>query len=159
MRDTSALMQIGELARRASVSPRTIHYYESLGLLAPAERQGQGYRYYDGEALRRLARIEQLKRLGLTLEEIGRVLDSYFADPAGDPEGLQGKREVLRLLEQHLAEADRRLEDLQRFRDDLIGKIARVRAMIDAANAAAAAVLLRRASGQRAAAGESEPVG
>lgn len=51
------LMRIGELAERAGVSHRTIHYYEGLGLLQPAEREGVGYRYYDETSLRRINKI------------------------------------------------------------------------------------------------------
>ncbi|WP_442949051.1 MerR family DNA-binding transcriptional regulator [Nostoc sp.] len=39
-------MRIGELADKAGVTPRTIRYYESLGLLYPSERQGRSFRYY-----------------------------------------------------------------------------------------------------------------
>ena len=106
-----SLMQIGELAERAGVSHRTIHYYERLNLLAPAEREGAGYRYYDGVALKRLEKIAALKRLGLSLEEIGQVIDLYFVDPGG----IQGKEKVLAILERHRAETAARLAELTGF--------------------------------------------
>jgi DNA-binding transcriptional MerR regulator len=137
MRDTSTLMQIGELARRAGVSQRTIHYYESLGLLAPAEREGQGYRYYDGEVLRRLQKIDQLKGLGLTLDEIAPVLPLYFGDEA-DPTEIAGKRRVIALLKEHLAEADRRVAEMRRFRDEVAANIARLEGYIRDAEAGGA---------------------
>lgn len=49
-------MQIGELSERAKVSHRTIHYYERLGLVKPAEREGVGYRYYDEVSVKRRRR-------------------------------------------------------------------------------------------------------
>jgi DNA-binding transcriptional MerR regulator len=138
MRDTSGLLQIGELARRAGVSQRTIHYYESLGLLTPAQREGQGYRYYDGEALRRLQKIDQLKGLGLTLEEIAPVLPLYFGADA-DPTEVAGKRRVIALLRGHLAEADRRLAEMRHFRDEVAANIARLEGYVREAEAAGAA--------------------
>ena len=53
----SSLMRIGELSDRAGVSHRTIHYYERLGLIKPAEREGAGYRYYDEITVKRLEKI------------------------------------------------------------------------------------------------------
>ena len=67
-------MRIGEFAEQAGVTPRTIRYYEGLGLLGPNEREGQGFRYYTEIELKRLQKIDTLKQLGLTLEEIGEVL-------------------------------------------------------------------------------------
>ncbi|WP_282572036.1 MerR family transcriptional regulator [Roseomonas acroporae] len=127
MDDAAAgLMQIGELAERAGVSHRTIHYYERLGLLAPAARQGGGYRYYDETALKRLEKIAALKRLGLDLGEIAQVIDLYFVDPIG----LRGKEKVLEILERHQAETTARLRELGRFREELDANIARMRRLI-----------------------------
>ncbi|MEQ8966655.1 MAG: MerR family transcriptional regulator [Azospirillaceae bacterium] len=123
---TDCRMKIGELARRADVSHRTIHFYENRGLLAPAERQGAGYRYYDEEALARLRKIQQLKRIGLSLEEIAEVIDLYFADDSG----AKGKRRVLEILEGHLRDTDARIADLVEFRADLKANIDRVRALL-----------------------------
>ncbi|PSO72672.1 MAG: transcriptional regulator, partial [Cyanobacteria bacterium QH_8_48_120] len=67
-------MRIGELAEQAGVTPRTIRYYESLGLLEPSEREGTGFRYYTEAELARLQKINALKELGLSLEEISSVL-------------------------------------------------------------------------------------
>jgi DNA-binding transcriptional MerR regulator len=44
-------MRIGEFAEQAGVTPRTIRYYEDLGLLGPNEREGQGFRYYTSTEL------------------------------------------------------------------------------------------------------------
>ncbi|MFT3691133.1 MerR family transcriptional regulator [Paenirhodobacter sp.] len=119
-------MQIGELAQRAKVSHRTIHYYERLGLLHPAEREGAGYRYYDDMALKRLEKIAALKRLGLNLEEIAAVLDLYFVDATG----IRGKEKVLEILQAQLAKADTQLHELTAFRRDLASNIARMEQLI-----------------------------
>src|SRR6266540_3638777 len=61
-------MRIGELATRAGVTTRTVRYYEGLGLLESARRETSGHRQYDEGALARLAKIDWLKRMGLTLD-------------------------------------------------------------------------------------------
>lgn len=122
------LMRIGELAERAGVSHRTIHYYERLGLLQPTEREGAGYRYYDDTALRRLLKIAALKRLGLSLEQIGEVIDLYFEDPTGS--GIKGKQRVLQILEEQRAQTDAQLRELTAFRNDLDANIRRIQGYI-----------------------------
>ncbi len=122
-------MQIGELAERAGVSHRTVHYYERLGLLAPAQREGSGYRYYDEICLNRLEKIAALKRLGLSLEEIGQVIDLYFTDATG----IKGKEKVLEILRDHLAATDEKLEKLSSFRGELDDNIRRMAGLIAAA--------------------------
>ena len=120
--------RIGELAERAGVTTRTIRYYESLGLLQPAERDG-GFRYYADDALRRLHKIDALKKLGLSLEEIGTVIDLYFADPTG----VTAKRRVLSILEGHLRETEGKVSALEQFRDELKENIERLEEFIRSA--------------------------
>lgn len=125
----STRMQIGELAKRAGVSHRTIHYYERIGLMKPAEREGAGYRYYDETAYQRLEKIAALKRLGLSLDEIADVIDLYFEDASG----IKGKEKVLDILEAQLANTDAQLAELTAFRCDLESNIARMKSLIDQA--------------------------
>src|SRR5579859_3684539 len=108
-------MRIGDLTERAGVTPRTVRYYESIGLLPPGEREGHGQHYYPEETLARLQKIDQLKQLGLSLDEIRDVIDLYFTDPSG----IQPKQKVLAILRLHLAETDQKIGTLQLFRADL----------------------------------------
>jgi MerR family transcriptional regulator, copper efflux regulator len=119
-------MRIGEFAELAGVTPRTVRYYEDLGLLGPNEREGQGFRYYTGIELTRLKKIDALKQLGLTLEEIGEVLPLYYDDPTG----VRGKQRLLEILQVHLAETDEKIDCLQRFRGELHANIASVQLYI-----------------------------
>ena len=114
-------MRIGDLAELAGVTQRTVRYYESIGLLAPGKREGHGHHYYTDETLARLRKIDQLKRLGLSLEEIGEVIDLYFTDPSG----IQPKQKVLAMLRKHLHEAESKIGELQQFRRELQAHIER----------------------------------
>src|SRR5690606_16567547 len=69
-----ARMRIGELAERLGVNPKTIRYYESIGLLSPPERTPAGYRIYGEDALERLTFIKTAQRLGITLDETREIL-------------------------------------------------------------------------------------
>ena len=70
-------MQIGEVAERTGLTQRTLRYYESIGLLAPASRMEGGFRLYSDEDLRRLEQIVELKRLlGFSLAEIKQIVDA-----------------------------------------------------------------------------------
>jgi len=121
-------MRIGELAKRVGVTPRTIRYYESLGLLGPSEREGGGFRYYTEVELGRLQKIGALKELGLSLEEIVTVIPLYFEDPSG----LQGKRKVLEILKKHFQETESKIDALEQFRADLKANIDRIQQWINA---------------------------
>jgi DNA-binding transcriptional MerR regulator/predicted transcriptional regulator YdeE len=67
---------IGAFARVAQVSVRTLHHYDDVGLLPPAQVDPQtGYRWYRADQLQRLNRILALRDLGLPLPEVRRVVD------------------------------------------------------------------------------------
>jgi DNA-binding transcriptional MerR regulator len=69
-------MRIGELARAAGTTPRTVRYYEEIGLLAEAQERAAGeHREYTEADVERLRQILRLKRLlGLSLDELHTVL-------------------------------------------------------------------------------------
>jgi MerR family transcriptional regulator, repressor of the yfmOP operon len=72
---SGAGMRIGEAAARAAVSPRTLRYYEELGLLSPSGRSPGGDRRYSEADVERLLRIRELKDLmGFDLDQIRAVI-------------------------------------------------------------------------------------
>jgi DNA-binding transcriptional MerR regulator len=74
------VFKIGDFSRIARVSGRLLRYYDEIGLLKPAQLdRDSGYRYYSASQLPRLNRILVLKELGLSLEDIARVLDSNLS--------------------------------------------------------------------------------
>lgn len=66
-------MQIREFAQHSGVSAKTIRYYESLGLLPPADRRDNNYCDYDLSAEEHLGFIASTRSLGFTLAEIGEL--------------------------------------------------------------------------------------
>ncbi len=123
-------MRIGELAQIAGVTPRTIRYYENLGLLSPNEREGKGFRYYSQTEVAKLQKIDCLKSLGLTLSEITTVIDLYFQDSTG----IRGKQKILEILQFHLQETDEKLAALRDFRSDLELNILKIQQQIKELN-------------------------
>jgi DNA-binding transcriptional MerR regulator len=70
------LLKIHEVAAETGLTPRTIRYYEELGLLEPAARSEGAYRLYDAEDLDRLRFIRGLRDdAGFSLAEIGQLLE------------------------------------------------------------------------------------
>lgn len=105
-------IQIGELARRFDLNPKTIRYYEEIGLLPEPERGPSGYRRYGDEAIERLGFIRRARVLGLSLEEIRGILSLKARD-------LCPCNHVLGLIDAKIAAIDQRIADLRAFRSDL----------------------------------------
>jgi DNA-binding transcriptional MerR regulator len=100
------LYAIGELAQELGVTTRTIRFYESKGLIAPARRGiARSYTRRDRARLRLILRG---KNLGFTLEEIAQYLKLYDADPA-----------QIAQTQMLLARVERAIDDLQAKRADL----------------------------------------
>jgi DNA-binding transcriptional MerR regulator/uncharacterized glyoxalase superfamily protein PhnB len=95
--------KVGDVAAATGLTVRTLRYYEEIGLLAASSRSGGGHRLYSAADVERLYRICLLRRLGLPLADVGRVLD----DPAWS---------LGAAMAHHLRELDRRLESTTRLR-------------------------------------------
>lgn len=108
------LLQIGELARRANTTTKTLRYYERIGLLSPAARGENRYRLYAPEALGQVRFIRRAKRMGLTLNEVASLV-------ALAREGSSGSlREQLdQILARKIRETETQIKSLSHFRDDL----------------------------------------
>ena len=104
------MFRIGEFSQIARVSGRLLRYYDSIGLLRPVRIDPQtGYRYYRANQLPQLNRILALKELGLSLEQIGRMLDEKIS--ADEIRGMLMLRKAE--LERSLAEEATRLRHIQ----------------------------------------------
>ncbi|HUJ56853.1 MAG TPA: MerR family transcriptional regulator [Kofleriaceae bacterium] len=100
---------VGELAKLTGITVRALHHYDELGLVVPSQRTDAGYRLYDDGDVLRLQQVLLYRELGMPLGEIAAVLD----DPA-----------------------HRRADALREHREVLIGKRARIDAMVTAIDAA-----------------------
>lgn len=105
---------VKQLAELAGVSVRTLHYYDSVGVLKPAYRSPSGYRYYGPKELLRLQQVLLYRELDLPLEEISVILDAPSFDL---PRALAEHRDRLaiqdRRLERLIGTIDKTLEGLQ----------------------------------------------
>ncbi len=70
------MFTIKRLSDLAGVTPRTLRFYDHMGLLKPTRVGANGYRYYDHAALLRLQQILLYRELDLPLERIREILDS-----------------------------------------------------------------------------------
>jgi DNA-binding transcriptional MerR regulator len=108
------MLKVGELAALANLTVRTLHHYDSIGLLRPSARSDAGYRLYDRDDVARLHRIQALRAFGLSLSDIGLTLDS----PAGSPLAIVDRQ--LEALETQMAQARRVRDQLLRVRAALV---------------------------------------
>lgn len=96
------MMTVKQLARTAGITPRTLHYYDEIGLLKPTRVGENGYRYYGDDALLRLQQILLYRELDMPLEGIREILGRRDFD-------------VPAALERHKGELRRRIQRLERL--------------------------------------------
>jgi len=106
-------MRIGELAELVGVNPKTVRYYEGIGLLPDPERLPSGYRDYTDADVDRLGFIRTAQRLGLSLSEISEIL--AFRERAERPCDY-----VLGVLDRQVTDLDRRMEEMGDLRRELL---------------------------------------
>jgi len=129
-------LRIGEAAAQSGVTPRTIRYYEELGLLPRGDRAYGKHRLYtqmDIERLQELTRLRDL--LGLSLEELRSMIvaEDARADVRRRFEATESREEQLALLDEALPHLEtqlglvrRRLAQLQELEDELIDRRKRI---------------------------------
>ena len=104
---------VGEVARFAGVTVRTLHHYDAIGLLSPSDRTAAGYRCYTDADLDQLQRILAYRQLDFSLNDIGQIL----ADPDVDPvDHLRRQRELLRDRIAHLQQMVTAVEKMMEAR-------------------------------------------
>lgn len=108
------LYRIGELAKLANVSERTIDYYTMLGLIAPAQRSMKNYRLYNDETLLRLKRIIQMKSEKYSLDEIRNTLNEW--NKVTDEEQMSQRFTALQM---HMQQLEREVKELSPIIDQM----------------------------------------
>jgi MerR family copper efflux transcriptional regulator len=102
-------MNIGEIAARSGMPPKTIRYYESVGLIEEAARTDSGYRRYGERDLRILRFIHRARDLGFSVKAVGELL-ALWRDPN------HSSADVKALARDHVADIDRKIAELQAMR-------------------------------------------
>jgi len=118
MKKTSEdLVPIGELAIRLGITPRTMRYYEEIGLMGPPERIGGGTRQYNKSDILRLKFILKMKDLGLSLKEM-QELARNFDIHNQDFDTITPK--LLEILDLHINKVDEKISRLSSLRKDIV---------------------------------------
>jgi DNA-binding transcriptional MerR regulator len=94
------MFTVKQLSKMAGITPRTLHYYDEIGLLKPTQVGENGYRYYGEEALLQLQQILLYRELDLPLENIKKIMGRHDFN-------------VLSALESHKAELRKRITRLE----------------------------------------------
>lgn len=79
LHETERVWKVGELAAEAGLTVRTLHHYDRIGLVCPAERTGTGHRLYTAGDVERLYQVLALRQLGLALDRISDLLEGTVA--------------------------------------------------------------------------------
>ena len=108
-------MTIREVCENTGLSPRTVRYWEELGLLPGVRRRRGGRRHYAADELERLRFIQRLKTLGLSLAQIGELNAVYAI--AGSTTQMLGTLDAQ--LAQRLGELDARIVELGNLRGEI----------------------------------------
>lgn len=127
--DDPGLLRIQEVAAEVGLTPRSIRYYEEVGLLEPAARSEGAYRLYDESDIERLRFIRGLRDdAGFSLAQIGQLLEDDAARERNRErlQTTQDPRERRAILEDARDRVERQIEILE-------AKAGRLATMIDAA--------------------------
>lgn len=104
-------MNIGDVAKHAGLPPKTIRYYEDIGLITPL-RDANGYRSFRESDMHKLAFLGRARALGFTIEDCRNLLALW-----DDQDRASGDVRVI--AQEHLAQVERKIRDLQDIRDTL----------------------------------------
>ncbi len=104
-------MNIGDIAKRTGLPPKTIRYYEEIGLIRPA-RDANGYRVFRDSDTHKLAFLGRARALGFSIEDC-RTLLALYEDEA------RASADVKRVAQEHLGQIEEKIAQLQAMRDTL----------------------------------------
>ena len=106
-------MNIGAAAEATGVPPKTIRYYESIGLIPPATRAENGYRHYTGFDIETLKFIQRTRHLGFSVKDVGGLLALWH-----DKDRTSASVKALAL--NHISDVEQRIQELATIRKTLI---------------------------------------
>jgi len=106
------ILNIGQVAKATGISAKMIRYYESVGVIPPADRSESGYRQYRERDLHTLRFVRRARKLGFSLDDI-RQLVNLWHNPS------RPSLEVKNLALQQIAELEARIQELDSMRQTL----------------------------------------
>ena len=106
-------MNIGQAAEASGLPPKTIRYYESVGLIPAAKRAGSGYRVYGETDIQNMRFIRRARDLGFSVETVEQLL-SLWQDRN------RPSSEVKSLALRHLEALDRKIAELEAMRRTIL---------------------------------------
>lgn len=109
-------MNIGSAAQRSGLPPKTIRYYEDIGLVRPA-RRANGYRDYDDSDVHKLRFLQRSRNLGFSIEECRQLLSLY-------EDKHRASADVKALAQARIDDIDAKISELQGLRATLARLIA-----------------------------------
>jgi len=115
--------QIGGVAKALGITPRTIRYYEELGLMGAPYREGTGSRRYSSQDIIRLKFILKLKELGISLKDMQELAQNYDLNNQDQNRIMP---QLLDILEVHLDKVDTKISKLASLRNDIVAYRSRV---------------------------------
>jgi Cu(I)-responsive transcriptional regulator len=104
-------MNVSRAAERTNLPPKTLRYYEEIGLIHPA-RSANGYRDYSEEDVHRLAFLQRARSLGFSIEDC-RQLMSLYRDRD------RASHDVREIAVAHVAAIEAKIAELQSMRSTL----------------------------------------
>ena len=104
-------MNIGAAARACDLPPKTIRYYEDIGLVTP-DRRENSYRDYSDDHVHKLRFIQRARSLGFSVEDCRQLLSLY-------EDRSRASAHVKDLAQEHLTEIERKISELSSMRDVL----------------------------------------
>ena len=110
--NSSAIYLMKDLVHKTGLSADTIRFYEKKHLLEPSFRGDNNYRYYQGDALKRLIFIKRCRALDISLKEI-----EYLIELEQKPQ--QDCSAVNQLIDEHLKQVEQKIIELQKFQIQL----------------------------------------
>lgn len=109
------LLKVSAVAKRAALPPRTVRFYADAGLLKPAARGKNGYRFFGADAVERAQLLRRATRLGVPLREIAEVLRVAESSDCTD-----AHLAFAHALRARILEVDRQVKELAAVREQLV---------------------------------------
>lgn len=134
-------LTIENMVKQLGITPRTLHYYEEIGLIQPVCRTEGRHRLYDEKVMAKIKRILWLKEhLGLSLQEIRLILEAEesleqlresYRRETSDEEKTKIVRESIEILEKQVKRIDEKMDQLGKMREGFVEGLTRCKRLVD----------------------------